>query len=52
MYELAGRVSKNKSETHMFELFHILIKIHNIIPNATLRPRERHHGHTALISSF
>ena len=30
MYELAGRESKNKSEKHMSELFHIPIKIYNI----------------------
>ena len=51
MYELAGRVNKNKLETRMIELLHILINIHNIIPNATLRPRERHHRATAILSS-
>ena len=45
MYELECRESKNNSEKHMPELFHILVNIYNIIRRITMRPRERHLVH-------
>ena len=52
MYELAGRESKNKSEKHMSELFHIPIKIFNTIMGITIRPRERHLVHITVSLSL
>ena len=52
MYELAGRESKNKSEKHMSELFHIPIKILTSIRRTTMRPRERHLVHITVSLSL
>ena len=52
MYELECRESKNKSEEHMFELFHIPIRIFNTVMGITIRPRERHLVHMIVALSL
>ena len=52
MYELECMESKNKSEKHMSELFHIPISIYNIMRRITMRPRERHIVHITVSLSL